>query len=111
MIPPEWAYLNAEWASNDRVAAFVQVLHLWANEPDITSAVFYQAWFQILEEIIVAQAETTKLPYKVKDISLADWGRREIKLAENEMPGLMAFGRNTARTSRCEVPASPAACT
>ncbi len=31
------------------------------------------------------------LPYKVKDISLADWGRKEIKLAEAEMPGLMAL--------------------
>jgi len=30
------------------------------------------------------------LPYKVADISLAEWGRREMKLAENEMPGLMA---------------------
>lgn len=29
--------------------------------------------------------------YKVKDISLADWGRREIDLAEAEMPGLMAL--------------------
>jgi len=29
--------------------------------------------------------------YKVKDISLADWGRREIELAEAEMPGLMAL--------------------
>ncbi|MCU0959290.1 MAG: adenosylhomocysteinase [Pirellulaceae bacterium] len=34
---------------------------------------------------------TKKLPYKVKDMSLADWGRREIMLAENEMPGLMAL--------------------
>lgn len=33
--------------------------------------------------------ETTRLPYKVKDISLADWGRKEIRLAEAEMPGLM----------------------
>jgi adenosylhomocysteinase len=32
-----------------------------------------------------------KLPYKVADISLADWGRKEIELAENEMPGLMAL--------------------
>src|SRR6202012_876356 len=32
-----------------------------------------------------------KLPYKVKDISLAEWGRKEIKLAEAEMPGLMAI--------------------
>jgi adenosylhomocysteinase len=33
----------------------------------------------------------TKLSYKVKDISLADWGRKEIRLAEAEMPGLMAL--------------------
>jgi adenosylhomocysteinase len=31
------------------------------------------------------------IPYKVKDISLAEWGRKEIKLAEAEMPGLMAL--------------------
>jgi adenosylhomocysteinase len=31
----------------------------------------------------------TYVPYKVKDISLADWGRKEITLAEAEMPGLM----------------------
>src|SRR5246127_1014086 len=31
------------------------------------------------------------LPYKVKDLSLAEWGRKEIKLAEVEMPGLMAL--------------------
>ncbi|MEZ5004049.1 MAG: adenosylhomocysteinase [Chitinophagales bacterium] len=31
------------------------------------------------------------LKYKVKDISLADWGRKEIELAEAEMPGLMAI--------------------
>jgi len=30
-----------------------------------------------------------KVPYKVADISLADWGRKELQLAENEMPGLM----------------------
>jgi len=38
------------------------------------------------------------IPFKVKDISLAAWGRKEIKLAEVEMPGLMAlreeFGPN-----------------
>ncbi|MCB0478772.1 MAG: adenosylhomocysteinase [Crocinitomicaceae bacterium] len=32
-----------------------------------------------------------RLKYKVKDISLADWGRKEIKLAEAEMPGLMSL--------------------
>ncbi|MDC0376896.1 adenosylhomocysteinase [Schleiferiaceae bacterium] len=34
---------------------------------------------------------TQYVPYKVKDMSLADWGRTEIKLAEAEMPGLMAL--------------------
>lgn len=37
------------------------------------------------------QAVDQKLDYKVKDISLADWGRLEIELAEAEMPGLMAL--------------------
>ena len=32
-----------------------------------------------------------QLPYKVADMSLADWGRKEIRLAEAEMPGLMAI--------------------
>ena len=36
-------------------------------------------------------SQTTSLPYKVKDISQADWGRKEIKLAEAEMPGLMSI--------------------
>jgi adenosylhomocysteinase len=36
-------------------------------------------------------SETTQLPYKVKDISLADWGRKEMMLAEAEMPGLMSL--------------------
>ncbi|WP_144283036.1 adenosylhomocysteinase [Chryseobacterium echinoideorum] len=34
---------------------------------------------------------TQYVPYKVKDISLAEWGRKEITLAEAEMPGLMAI--------------------
>jgi adenosylhomocysteinase len=38
----------------------------------------------------MAQVET-RLPFKVADLSLADWGRKEILLAENEMPGLMAL--------------------
>ena len=36
---------------------------------------------------------STYLPYKVKDLSLAEYGRREIHLAEAEMPGLMALRR------------------
>ncbi len=35
--------------------------------------------------------ETQTMNYKVKDISLANWGRKEIALAEAEMPGLMAL--------------------
>ena len=33
------------------------------------------------------------LPYKIADINLADWGRKEIEIAEKEMPGLMAIRR------------------
>tara|TARA_B100000686_G_scaffold131277_1_gene138245 strand:+ start:769 stop:2133 length:1365 start_codon:yes stop_codon:yes gene_type:complete len=45
-------------------------------------------WHRRIE---LSQADTDRLPYKVKDLSLADWGRREIEIAENEMPGLMAL--------------------
>lgn len=34
---------------------------------------------------------TESLPYKIKDINLAGWGRKEIELAEKEMPGLMSL--------------------
>ena len=41
--------------------------------------------------------ETTKtLPYKVADITLADFGRKEIEIAEHEMPGLMALRKKYA---------------
>ena len=39
----------------------------------------------------MAEKVKEKLPYKVKDIGLADYGRKEIRLAEAEMPGLMAL--------------------
>ncbi|MEJ6796835.1 MAG: adenosylhomocysteinase [Flavobacteriales bacterium] len=38
-----------------------------------------------------SQTQKEMLPYKVKDISLADFGRKEIELAEAEMPGLMSL--------------------
>ncbi|KER10660.1 MAG: adenosylhomocysteinase [[Candidatus Thermochlorobacteriaceae] bacterium GBChlB] len=38
--------------------------------------------------------ETKRLPYKVKDIALAEWGRKEIRLAEAEMPGLMQLRKD-----------------
>ena len=34
---------------------------------------------------------TPRNNFKVKDLSLAEWGRKEIRLAESEMPGLMAL--------------------
>ena len=39
----------------------------------------------------MATKTTSYVPYKVKDIALAEWGRKEIELAEAEMPGLMAL--------------------
>ncbi|HEX7938354.1 MAG TPA: adenosylhomocysteinase, partial [Gemmatimonadaceae bacterium] len=35
-------------------------------------------------------SKTARPPFKVADLSLADWGRKEIRLAEQEMPGLMS---------------------
>jgi adenosylhomocysteinase len=45
----------------------------------------------------MSSVTATKLPFKVKDINLADWGRKEIKLAEAEMPGLCRFVKNTVQ--------------
>ncbi len=58
---------------------------------------------------MIKTPETKYVQYKVKDISLAEWGRKEIKLAEDEMPGLMAlreeFGKSQplkgARVAGC----------
>ena len=38
-----------------------------------------------------------KVEYKVKDLSLSDWGRKEIKLAEAEMPGLMRLRKEYSK--------------
>ncbi len=40
-----------------------------------------------------------KTDYKVADLSLAEWGRREISIAETEMPGLMALRQEYAAQS------------
>ncbi len=54
---------------------------------------------EINKEILVANVQrTTRMAYKVKDMSQADWGRREIVLAENEMPGLMSLRRKYGKT-------------
>src|SRR5436305_941630 len=42
------------------------------------------------------RAAGAKLEFKVRDLSLADWGRKEIMLAEQEMPGLMAVRQEYA---------------
>ncbi len=53
----------------------------------------------------MAQAKQSAGDFKVKDISLADWGRKEIAIAETEMPGLMALraeykGKNPLKGAR-----------
>lgn len=45
----------------------------------------------VMEGTAAAKITKPSVPYKVKDMSLATWGRKEIKLAEDEMPGLMAI--------------------
>ncbi|MCX7955055.1 MAG: adenosylhomocysteinase [Bacteroidales bacterium] len=42
--------------------------------------------------------KTEILPYKIKDIELAEWGRKEIQLAEKEMPGLMTLRKKYGPT-------------
>jgi adenosylhomocysteinase len=45
---------------------------------------------------MLTQPATATLPYKVADLSLAAWGRKEISVAEHEMPGLMSIRRKYA---------------
>ena len=40
-----------------------------------------------------------KVEYKVKDLTLSDWGRKEIKLAEAEMPGLMSLRKEYSKSN------------
>jgi len=44
------------------------------------------------------EVDTQKLPFKVKDIALAEWGRKEVELAEAEMPGLMSLRKQYKNT-------------
>ena len=55
--------------------------------------------------------ESAVAQYKVKDIALAEWGRKEIRLAEAEMPGLMALREEFGPTKPSKVPALPVAST
>ena len=47
---------------------------------------------------MIKSPETQFMKYKVKDISLAEWGRKEIRLAEAEMPGLMSLREEYAKS-------------
>ena len=49
--------------------------------------------------------------FKVADLSLAPFGRKEIELAEHEMPGLMSTRASSPTRSRSRARASPARCT
>ena len=51
------------------------------------------------------------MDFAVADLSLAESGRHQIRLAEHEMPGLMAIRASTPTPSRCAAPGSPARCT
>ncbi|MBL7665950.1 MAG: adenosylhomocysteinase [Bacteriovoracaceae bacterium] len=44
------------------------------------------------------EVTTSKTKFKVKDLTLADWGRKEIQLAEAEMPGLMSLRKKYRKT-------------
>src|SRR6266498_2364319 len=46
--------------------------------------------------VLGAQLTSVLTDYKVADLSLAEWGRKEITIAESEMPGLMAIRRKYA---------------
>jgi adenosylhomocysteinase len=54
---------------------------------------FGKKYFLIMEKMKVAQ----KMDYKVADITLAEWGRKEIEIAEKEMPGLMSIRKKFSR--------------
>ncbi len=57
------------------------------------------------------KARASFTDYVVKDIGLAEWGRKEIAIAETEMPGLMATREEYGPSSRCAARASPVRCT
>ncbi len=54
---------------------------------------------------------TASQDFVVKDISLADWGRKELDIAETEMPGLMAAREEFGKSQPLKARAFPARCT
>src|SRR5438874_2779318 len=61
----------------------------WARGPRSAAASRTLLYLENLE--VATQAETRFNDYVVKDLGLADFGRKEIEIAETEMPGLMAL--------------------
>src|SRR2546423_13799212 len=53
--------------------------------------------YVMLEPMSTVITQPVATEYKVADIALADWGRKEISIAEHEMPGLMAIRRKYAK--------------
>src|SRR6476646_6166766 len=45
-----------------------------------------------------ASCTAGRMPYKVADLALAEWGRKEMRLAEQEMPGLLALRERYGKT-------------
>jgi hypothetical protein len=58
-----------------------------------------------------AKGTTSSLEFKVRNLSEAEWGRKEIMLAEQEMPGLMAVREEYAKQQPLKGCGSWAACT
>jgi adenosylhomocysteinase len=56
-------------------------------------------------------AKSTKNDFKVADLSLAEWGRKEIAIAEGEMPALMAIRQEYAAQQPLRARASRGRCT
>ena len=56
---------------------------------------------------MATQAQTRFDDYVIRDISLADFGRKEIEIAETEMPGLMALRREYGASKPLREHASP----
>ena len=73
---------------NYRIKAFEFVLK-------VTNFVFC---LQNIKIYMNTKNKTNYINYKVKDISLADWGKKEISLAEAEMPGLMSLRKEFGKS-------------
>ena len=73
---------------NYRIKAFEFVLK-------VTNFTIY---FQNIKIYMNTKNKTNYINYKVKDISLSDWGKKEISLAEAEMPGLMSLRKEFGKS-------------